>query len=231
VLVGHFAMGFFGKRVEPRLSLGTLILAAMLPDLLWPVFTVAGLERVKFGSGLGAGNYLEAVDIAMSHSLLMGAVWAAILGLTYIWMGRSLRGACVLIVVVLSHWLLDVVSHRPDMPLAPAMSLRLGLGLWTSIPATVLVEGGLWLTAIVVYARATEARTRAGVYAYWSVLPLLTLIWYNNIAGPAPDNAASAPVASFVLFSLVVLWAYWMNRLRSWRSGRLANTALEPSAL
>jgi hypothetical protein len=117
------------------------------------------------------------------------------------------------------------------MPLAPATSLRLGWGLWTSIPATILIEGGLWAVAIVVYARATHAGTRGGAYLFWSVIPLLTVIWYNNIAGPAPKNSESAPVASLVLFSLVVLWAYCLNRLRPWRPRRLGNNALEPSAL
>jgi hypothetical protein len=109
---------------------------------------------------------------------------------------------------------LDVLSHRPDMPLAPGLSARFGLGLWTSIPATLLVEGGLWVAAIVVYSRATRPTGRAGILVFWAVIPLLTLIWYNNIAGPPPPDASSALFASLVLFGLVVLWAFWVNRLR-----------------
>lgn len=219
MLVGHFAAGLLGKRVEPKLSLGTLVLAAMLPDLLWPIFTLGGFERVNIGTGLGAGNYFEAVNIALSHSLLTGAVWAGLLGSAYFWTRGSSRGAYVLAALVLSHWVLDVVSHRPDMPIAPATSLRLGLGLWTSVPATILVEGGFWVAAIVVYVHATSARTRSGVFAFWGVALLLTLAWYNNIAGPPPSNAESAPVASLVLFSLVVAWAYWIDRMRPSRNG------------
>ena len=116
---------------------------------------------------------------------------------------------------VLSHWLLDFVSHKPEMPLAPGVPGYFGLGLWTSIPATVIVEGGFWLLAIILYARATHPKKRAGVYAFWSVIALLTLAWYNNIAGPPPPNPHTAPVISLVFFSLVVAWAYWVNRLRS----------------
>jgi hypothetical protein len=83
------------KRVEPTLSLGTLVLAAMLPDLLWPVFTFMGLERVNFGDGRGAGNYFEAVNIAFSHSLVMGTVWAALMAAVYRWMRGSPRGTWV----------------------------------------------------------------------------------------------------------------------------------------
>jgi len=215
VLVGHYAMSLLAKRIEPRISLGTLVLAAMVPDLLWPNFTAAGLERVNFGTGLGAGNYFQAIDIALSHSLLTGALWAGVLGMIYFLLRRSARGAWLLVALVLSHWVLDVVTHRPDMPLAPAVPLTVGFGLWTSIPATLLVEGGLWLGAVIVYARTTQATSRAGALAFWIAVPLLTLIWYNNIAGPPPNNPESAPAAAIVLFSIVVVWAYWVNRLRT----------------
>jgi hypothetical protein len=86
--------------------------------------------------------------------------------------------------------------------------------LWTSVPLTVVVEGGFWLLALILYARATEPRIRAGSYAFWGVAALLTLAWYNNIAGPPPPDPHSAPFASLFFFTLLVAWAYWMNRLR-----------------
>jgi hypothetical protein len=213
MLVGHLAVAFLAKRADPALPLGTLVLAAMLPDLLWPVFTAAGLERVAFGSGLGAGNYFQAIDITMSHSLATGAVWAVLLA-AIVATTASRRSVWLVVALVLSHWVLDVVSHRPDVPLAPGLPVRLGLGLWTSIPATILVEGGLWLAAIVVYARATRPTGRAGTYVFWAAIPLITLIWYNNIAGPPPPNPSTAPLASLVLFAFVVCWAFLVNRLR-----------------
>jgi hypothetical protein len=89
------------------------------------------------------------------------------------------------------------------------------LGLWTSIPATVIVEGGFWLLAVILYARATHPRKRAGVYAYWSVVAVLTLAWYNNLTGPPPPDPHAAPFISFTFFSLAVAWAYWMDHLRA----------------
>ena len=212
--VGHFAVGMVAKRIEPKLSLGTLVLAAMLADFLWCIFMLAGIDHVEFKQGKGAANYLEATNIGMSHSLLTNAIWAALFSAAYFLWRRYGRGAWVLFVVVLSHWLLDFVAHPPDMPLAPGMHKEFGLGLWTSLPATLIVEGGFWLLAIILYVRATHAKKRLGIYAFWIVIPLLTLSWYNNIAGPPPPNPRTAPIASLVYFSLVVAWAYWMNRLR-----------------
>jgi hypothetical protein len=214
VFVGHVAAGLVAKRVEPRISLGTAVLAAMLSDLLWGMCLAAGIEHVHFKPGVGAANYLVASDIALSHSLLMNAIWAAALASAYYLLRRYPRGAWVLFFAVLSHWLLDFVSHRPDMPLAPGVHRYFGLGLWASIPATLLVEGGFWLATLILYARATRAKNRVGVYGFWSVVVLLTLAWYNNIAGPPPPNPSSAGVMSLIFFSALVAWAYWMNRLR-----------------
>jgi hypothetical protein len=104
------------------------------------------------------------------------------------------------------------------MPLAPGVHRYFGLGLWASVPATVIVEGGFWLLAVIMYVRATRPKHWAGVYAFWPVVALLTLAWYNNVAGPPPPNPRAAPVASLVFFSLAVAWAYWMNRLRPARA-------------
>lgn len=218
MLVGHLAVGFAAKRIEPRISLGTTVLASILPDLLWSIFMLAGIERVAFKQAAGAGNYFAASEFAFSHSLLMDVVWAAALASAYYLRRHYPRGAWVLFAAVLSHWVLDVVAHPPDMTLAPGVPKLLGLGLWTSIPATLIVEGGMWVAAIIVYVRATPPRNRAGAYVFWPVVALLTLAWYNNIAGPPPSNPSAAGISSLIFFSLAVGWAYWMNRLRPSRA-------------
>ena len=215
MFVGHFAVGFIGKRVEPKLSLGTLVLASMLADLLWVVFLIAGIETVQIKPGRGAANYFDtaASDIAWSHSLVMVFVWALLFAAAYYFAGRRyVRGAWVLFVVVLSHWFLDFVSLKN--PLAPGVHEFLGLGLWLSIPATIIVEGGLWAIALGLYLRATYPRNRLAVFVFWSVTALLTLSWYNNITGPPPPSAMVAGISGLIFFSLAVAWAYWMNRLR-----------------
>jgi membrane-bound metal-dependent hydrolase YbcI (DUF457 family) len=219
MLVGHFAVALAAKRVDPKISLGTLTAAAMLPDLLWPPLMLAGLEHVKFRPGvMGAAQYLDMVDVEISHSLVMDVVWAGLFAAIWYWRRRDARAAWIIAAAVISHWILDVVSHPPDMPLAPGIQLFLGLGLWTSIPATIVVEGGLWLVAIVAYVQTTRAENRSGIYAFWIGIVLLTLLWYNNIAGPPPPNPDRAPIGSLVVFSLAVGWAYWMNRSRSSRA-------------
>lgn len=216
--VGHFAAGMIAKRFNSKISLGACVLAATLPDLLWCVFMLTGVEQIELKAGKGAANYFAPLNIGWSHSLLMDVLWATLFAFAYFVWRRNANGAALLFVVVLSHWLLDVIAHKPDMPLAPATGKVFGLGLWASIPATIIVEGGLWLLGIILYLRATQPKKRLGNYVFWGVIALVTLSWYNNIAGSPPPNVRTASVFSFIYFSLIVGWAYWMNRLRSTRT-------------
>ena len=214
MLVGHIAVGMAAKRITPRVSLGTTVLAALLPDLLWCGFLLAGIEHVEIRAGRGAANYFGASDMAFSHSLLMDALWGALLAGAYFLARHYARGAWVLFAAVMSHWLLDFVAHRPDMALAPGVHRYFGLGLWNSVAATVMVEGGMWAIGIIIYVRATRARGRAGIYAFWIGAAFLTLAWYGNITGTPPPTPRAMAVSSLIFFSSVVAWAYWMNRLR-----------------
>ena len=210
MLVGHFAAAFIGKRIEPKLSLGTLVMASMLPDLLWPIFTTAGIEFVAAEPGV-KGNVI--FDAPISHSLLMVAIWAALFAGAYFLRRRYTHGACVLFVIVLSHWFLDSTSHKHA--LAPDTHSYYGLELWNSIPATIIVEGGFWLLAIILYVRATRASNRAGVYAFWPVIAFLTFAWVSNFRkGPPPREAV---IGSLIFFLLIIAWAYWMNRVRPFK--------------
>jgi hypothetical protein len=212
--VGHIAVGLAAKRVTPRVSLGTLVLAALLPDLLWCLFLLVGIEHVEIKPGRGAANYLGTLDMAFSHSLLMDVVWGALFAGVYFFVRPYARGAWTLFAAVMSHWVLDFVAHPPDMAIAPGVHKYFGLGLWNSVWATVLVEGGMWVAALIIFARATRPTGRMGIYAFWIIVVFLTLAWYSNLTGPPPPSPTAMAVSSSIYFSCIVAWAYWMNRLR-----------------
>jgi hypothetical protein len=213
MFVGHVAVALVAKRAAPRVSLGTFVLAALLADLLWTLFSMTGLERVTFKPGLGAANYFNAVSIAWSHSLLTAAIWGALFAGIYMLVRRDRRAAWIIFFVVLSHWPLDVISHKPDMPFAPGLACYVGLGLWNSVPATLVVEGGFWLVAIALYLSATSARSWRSIVPFWIGAAILTLLWHNNVAGPPPPPRTAA-IGSLVVFCAIVAWAYWMNDIR-----------------
>jgi hypothetical protein len=222
VLTGHFAIAFIGKRVERKLSLGTLVFACLLSDFLWCVFMIAGIEhvRVKQGitilPGMRGIDVLEASEISYSHSLLMTGIWGALLALLYFSRRRNSRAALTLFAVVVSHWILDFISHPPDMQLIPGEGKQhFGLALWNSIPATLVIEGAFWVAAILLYIRGTRRpRSRIGSLAFWIGCAIVTAAWIGNITGPPPADLSTIGFTSLSFFSLTVAWTFWMNRIR-----------------
>ena len=214
MFVGHFAVAFAAKPMAPRVSLATLMLAAVLADALWIVFFTAGLERVVIEPGIMAANSLNLVSIPFSHGLLTDTVWALVFAGIYFAARRDSRGAWVIFAAVLSHWVLDVISHRPDMPLAPGIDTRFGLGLWNSRAATFIVEGALWLSAIVVYVRATRPRDRAGAYGFWPAIVILTALWLVSLRGDPPPSLIVLAFFNVIFMAVVLAWSAWMEQAR-----------------
>ena len=214
MFAGHLAVGFAVKRMEPAVSLGTAILAAVLADLLCFVFLIAGVESFEKVPG-AALNRMAGLTIIYSHSLAMDAAWAALFAAAFFLWRRQRLAAWLLFLAVLSHWVLDVISHRPDMPLAPGIHAVFGLGLWNSVAASLLVEGGLWIAAVVIYVRRIGPLTFGAAGAFWSGIAVVTLLSYANIRAGMDPDPRKAGVAGLVVFSAIVGWAYWMNRLHA----------------
>jgi hypothetical protein len=214
MFIGHFGVALMAKPIAPKTSLGTLMLATALPDLLAFVFLMAGIEHFSVQPGITAASALNLYDIPLSHSLAMDAVWGALLAAAYFFVRRYPRGAWVVFLAVLFHWLLDFVSHRPDMSLAPGVNVYVGLGLYDSIRATLIVEGLVWLLGIGVYVYSTYSETRAGIYGFWGMVALLTVLWSSGVAGPPPPNVVSVEITNVIIFSSVVAWAYWIDQIR-----------------
>jgi hypothetical protein len=188
------------------------MLAALLADLLAFPLLVAAVEKMRVQPGVAVNRVLA--DMPYSHSLLMDAIWAGIFAGSYFVVRRYAPGTWLLFAAVLSHWLLDFVSHRPDMGLAPAVPQAFGLGLWNSVPTTLIVEGGFWLLAIIIYVRATRPKKRAGTYGFCIGVVFCTVAWYGNITSGMDPDPARAGISGLIFFSLIVAWAYWINRLR-----------------
>jgi len=215
VFVGHFALGFAAKRVAPRASLGTLLAAAQALDLLWPALVLGGVERVRIAPGATAFTPLDFESYPWSHSLAMAAVWALLCGVAYFALRRSGRGALVVGALVASHWLLDLLTHRPDLPLAPGGGPLYGLGLWYSIAGTYLVELGLFAVGVTVYAAGSRPRDRVGVWALWSLVGLLLLVYLPGPFAPPPPSAQAVAGAGLGIW-LFVFWGAWIDRHRDW---------------
>lgn len=216
MFIGHHAAGFVSKRLAPQVSLGTLFFATMFLDLLWPVLLLLGLEHVRIDPGNTAFTPLDFYDYPISHSLLTVLGWSVLIGIVYGVVRKNWRGATIVGAAVLSHWVLDFVTHRPDLPLWPGGPL-VGLGLWSSVPGTVIVESLFFLATLALYLRTTVARDRTGSIALWALVIFLVLIFLANLVSPPPPSV-NAIAWTALLAWWFVPWAAWIDRHRQARA-------------
>jgi hypothetical protein len=213
MFIGHFAVGLAAKRAAPKVSLGTLFLSIQFLDLLWPVLLLLDLEHVRINVGDTPFTPLDFYDYPISHSLVTTAGWSLLFGVVYFLTKRYSRGAVILGLGVFSHWILDLVTHRPDLPIAPGSSTYLGLGLWNSVSWTMIVEGALFAVGVILYLRSTVAADRTGTYAFLGLVIFLLVSWISSIVGPPPPDARALAYFSMLLW-VFVPWGYWIDRHR-----------------
>jgi hypothetical protein len=213
MFVGHFGVALAAKRAAPKGSLATFIFAAEYLDLVWPIFLLLGIEHVRIAPGITKVSPLDLYDYPVSHSLLTVLGWSALIGILYFAIRRYGRGAWTVALAVLSHWVLDFISHRPDMPLWPG-GPRVGLGLWNSWPASIVVEVlilgiGLWI-----YLRTTRPRDAVGRYGFWALVALLLFGWIGSMAAGPPPSVSSLAWGGLTMW-LTVVWGWWADSHRT----------------
>lgn len=215
MFIGHLALGFAAKRAAPRVSLAVLFTAAQLADILWPVFVAFGIEQVRIAPGVTAFTPLDFVSYPYSHSLVFLLAWGLVLGIIYRSITGNGRAVVVLAGLVVSHWVLDFLTHRPDMPIYPGGS-KFGLGLWNSIPGTLIVEAAMYGVGLWVYVGATEARDRIGRWGFIGLAAFLVVVYLANI-GNAPPSVPGIYIPALIGIVLLTVWSWWADRHRTAR--------------
>ncbi len=213
MFIGHYALALAAKRAAPRTSLGTLFLAAQLADMLWPVFLILGWEQAHFVPGPNPFLTLWLDSIPISHSLLTLIAWGVLFAVVYRMRTGDAKGAIVVALAVVSHWLLDFVTHRPDMPLYPG-GPRLGLGLWNSVAGTVTIEAVMFAAGTWIYMKTTRARDAVGRYGLGALLALLGLSYAGSLLSGAPPSMRAIAIGGIIFGWLFVWWAAWGDRHR-----------------
>lgn len=211
MFIGHFAVAFAAKKTVPRTSLGTLFMAVQFVDLLWPLLLLLGLEHVRIDPGNTAFTPLDFYDYPVSHSLLGVLGWSLLFAVISYGVRRNQKTALVLGACIASHWVLDALTHRPDLPLAPGSSTMIGLGLWNSVAGTMIVEVLLFAFGVWIYGTVMQPKDKTGSYAFWGLIGFLILIYLLNIFGPPPPDASSIAWVGNASW-LFVLWAYWIDQ-------------------
>lgn len=193
--------------------MAALLGATMFLDLLWPIFLLLGWEQVRIDPGNTRFTPLDFVHYPWSHSLVMSAVWATALALSYYAVTKYWPGTLALWIGVASHWVLDWMTHRPDMPLYPG-GPRFGLGLWNSIAATVVLELGMLAAGVWIYTRTTHARDRIGRNGLTIYVLLLVVLYIANIFSGTPPSVLAIALSAIALGVILIPWAWCFDRHR-----------------
>jgi hypothetical protein len=210
MFIAHFGVGFGAKSIAPKVSLGTLFLAAQFIDLLWPTLLLLGLEQVRIAPGATVVTPLVFESYPISHSLIAVIGWALLLGVGHYLLRRDTRTSLVLATLVISHWLLDLIVHQPDLPLYPGSATLAGLNAWSSLPLTLLLEGSVFAVGVWLYARSTTAADATGRWGFCGLVAFLLLTYAANLFGAPPPNETAIAWAGHAQW-LLVLWGYWID--------------------
>jgi len=218
MFIGHFAVGFGAKKFAPQMSLGILFLACQLADIIWPNLVLLGVETLKIAPGITVMTPLDFVHYPYSHSLTALILWSGIFAACYMLISRAgPKAAIVIAAVVLSHWVLDVVTHRRDMPVTMSDSSAIGMGLWNFPAVAVPLELLLFGLGVAFYVRCTEPLNRKGSIGLWALVLFMLAVYAASLLGPPPPSTTAVAWSAQALW-LLVAWGFWIDRNRAGRS-------------
>lgn len=210
MFVGHLGVGLAAGSVERRVPLWAWVAATFALDLLWPLFLLAGLEQVRVDPRNTRFTGLAFDSYPWSHSLAMVLAWGALAAVVSARATAARRTGLLVGAVVLSHWGLDALVHRPDLPLWPGGPVA-GLGLWNSVPATLAVEGALFACGTAAWLRVAGPQGAPGRIAYWGLILLTGAVWILQPCAPPPPSATAVAVGGLATW-LLPPWAWWIDR-------------------
>lgn len=213
MFIGHFGAGLAGKKAAPGPSLGTMFFAVQLLDLIWPIFILTGIEKVIISPGVTSSNPLEFIYYPYSHSLVMVLVWSLLFGVIYYLIKKNLNGAVILGLLVLSHWILDLLVHIPDLPLYPGSSVKAGLSLWNYPAVSIIIESLIFALGIYLYLNSTKSKNKKGTFLFWGLILFLGVIYVMNFFGPPPPSAEAIGYAGLLQW-IFIPWGYWIDKNR-----------------
>ena len=203
MFAGHYGVSFIAKKADPSIPLWVLFLATQWLDIIWAPLVLLGVEKVRIVPGFTATSPLDLYYMPYTHSLVAAVLWSVGVAGAYRVLRRSeARTSVVVGLVVFSHWVLDLVSHSPDLPIYDNTA-KVGLGLWNHPVWSSGIEATLLLGAVAAYIRGRPTHRTAilifsvvmlGIQAYLSFGPPL----------PSPASTAGAALGAYVAFAFVI---------------------------
>lgn len=215
MFVGHYGPAFAAVAARKTIPLWIAFIAVQLVDVLWAIFVLLGVEKVRIVPGITFTNPLDLYYMPYTHSLIGAAAWAVTAGIIY-YSFRKVDGRSAAVIVgaaVFSHWLLDWVVHRPDLPLYDN-AFKVGLGLWNYPAFAFLLELAILFGGIYLYLKATQSVSHRGRHGVVSFGSLMLVVQYIAFFGHRPTSAKAAAATALILYFVLAAVAYWLETQR-----------------
>lgn len=208
MFIGHYGIGLLAKKNKQLPSLAMMFIAVQLLDLIWPILVLLGIESLSIDPGNTKLTHLNFEFYPYSHSLFMALIWSIIFGLSYLLFTRNKKGSLVLGTLVMSHWILDFITHRPDLPIAPFSDLKVGLGLWNYPVLEIILELSLFGVGAFLYLKSPNFKRKI---AFWLLVLFLLIVHMMNLFSPPPPSVAAVAWSANLMW-LIVIWAWWIEK-------------------
>jgi len=214
MFVGHYGVSFAVKSVDKQIPLWMLFVAVQFVDVLWAIFILAGVEKVRITPGITATNPLDLYYMPYTHSLVAALFWSGVGLIAYRFVGRGASYAAFLLAAaIFSHWVLDLIVHRPDLPLYDD-TYKVGFGVWNYPALALALEASLLFGGIILYLRSSSGVSligKFGVPVFGIGLLLLQAMVFFGAPPTSPSAAALTALLSYVVLAGV---AYWLEKKR-----------------
>jgi len=213
MFVGHYGVSFAAKSFDKRIPLWLLFIAVQFVDVLWAVLVLMGIEKVRITPGITASNPLDLYYMPYTHSLVAAIAWSVVGSIAYKWIYKGAKNAGLVGAAIFSHWVLDLIVHRPDLPLYDD-TYKMGFGLWNYPGPAFALEAIVLFGGIFLYLRSTRALSVAGKVAVPVFGVLLLLVQAIVFFGAPPTSPSSSALTALFLYALFAALAWWMERKR-----------------
>ncbi|MCB9061548.1 MAG: hypothetical protein H6622_08510 [Halobacteriovoraceae bacterium] len=212
MFIGHFAVGLGAKKLQPKINLAILFIACQFLDLIWPSLVLLGVEIVKVDHHATVVTPFDFIHYPYSHSLIMTAIYSIFFAIIVGWYMKDRLSGIISGTVVMSHWILDFITHRPDLPIGFSGE-KYGLGLWNNLFFAFILESALFIASVLLY-NSMKDFSRNQKISFWIMVCLLYISYFANVFGPKPpvDLPASMIAGPALFMWIFVIWAYFIDR-------------------
>jgi hypothetical protein len=216
MFIGHYGPSFAGKAWKATVPLWVLFLAVQLVDIIWSILVLLGIEKVRLVPGITATNPFDLYYMPYTHGLPTAILWSVAAAIAYrvLWRGSDWLAAAIVGAAVFSHWILDLLVHRPDLPLY-GDSHKVGFGLWNYPALAFALEIGLLFGGIALYLRATEPHGAIGRYGMAVFGLIAVAVQAYVFFGPPPASDTAFAMTALALYAAFAAVVYWLEGKRS----------------